>query len=72
VAPEVQAQALEASILSYQFTRPGAYPLAPLGDQSARSPTQPMVPLSELSLLQEKMQSWRTKYAARAEPPASS
>ena len=41
-------------------------PLAALGDQSAHRPlvrgAAPTVPLTEMSLLQEKLNSWKTKY----------
>jgi hypothetical protein len=55
---------LEKSIAHYQHTRSQFYPLSPLGDQSSRPVKQAIVPLSDLSMLQEKLGTWRSRYAS--------
>lgn len=66
-----QVDLLGVSITQYHHTVSALYPLSPLGDQSIRGDAFSPVPLSELSLLRDKMQSWRTKYAAKPPAPSS-
>ncbi len=67
-----QAKLLETSIVHYHHATSKLYPLSPLGDQSIRGNTTAPVPLSELSMLKEKMTSWRSKYAPKPNSPPSS
>jgi hypothetical protein len=60
-----QVTRLETAISHYHHTASGLFPLSPLGDQSIRGDAFSPVPLSELSLLKDKMQSWRVKYAIK-------
>lgn len=64
-----QAKLLETSIVHYHHATSKLYPLSPLGDQSIRGNTTAPVPLSELSMLKEKMTSWRSKYAPKPNSP---
>eukprot|EP01032_Pedospumella_encystans_P016156 gene16156-18442_t len=66
-----QAKSLETSILHYHHATSKLYPLSPLGDQSIRGNATAPVPLSELSMLKDKMTSWRSKYAPKPAVPAS-
>ena len=66
-----QAKSLETSIVHYHHATSKLYPLSPLGDQSIRGNATAPVPLSELSMLKDKMTSWRSKYAPKPAVPAS-
>lgn len=65
----IQVSQLEESIAHYHHASTGLYPLSPLGDQSIRGDAFAPVPLSDMSILKDKMQSWRSKYAPKPTAP---
>lgn len=58
-----QVNRLEVSIVNYHHATSDLFPLSPLGDQSVRGTAVSPVPLAQMSILADKMQSWKDKYA---------
>ena len=65
---ELPIDKLENSIYHYHHGISIISPLSPLGEQSSRDAKAPPVPLTELSMLQEKLVSWRGKYSNSTNP----
>lgn len=68
---EARADGVIQAVVAYHHTRSDLAPLSPLGDQGARVSGAPPVALSQLSLLQEKLGSWRSKYGGNSSSTAS-
>jgi hypothetical protein len=61
-SPEERAVKVLEAVTQYHHTRSQLAPLSALGDQAGRANEVSPVALSQLSMLQDKMSSWRSKY----------
>jgi hypothetical protein len=61
-SPEERAVKVLEAVTQYHHTRSQLAPLSALGDQSGRANEVSPVALSQLTMLQDKMSSWRSKY----------
>ena len=62
----IQQETLENSITNYSHTQSELFPLSPLGEQSERGTVLSPIALSSMTILQGKLEDWRSKYTKRS------